>query len=316
MGLVNIMNKDVKLVMVGGKGGVGKTTCASAIALKLAMDGKRVLVISSDPTPSLSDIFEVPIGSEEVKITEKYALYGLEIASDVVLAKWKERFGDEIYEVISTFANIDYDFVDYVGTAPGIEEEYMLSFIIELVESDKYDIVVWDTAPAGHTLRLLRLPHLFLKHMEAATKFYMNMYGYLEKLKDAVRLKASKRSLLEIIGNWEALSERIVDFIRNEKLTKYLIVTIPEALGVKLTERVIAEFKENMLKVENIVVNYVVKDADCEFHKTRKAMQKHYLDFLENTYKDTNLVILNLTPQEVKGLESIAVISRALFSGP
>ncbi len=144
MGLVNIMNKDVKLVMVGGKGGVGKTTCASAIALKLAMDGKRVLVISSDPTPSLSDIFEVPIGSEEVKITEKYALYGLEIASDVVLAKWKERFGDEIYEVISTFANVDYDFVDYVGTAPGIEEEYMLSFIIELVESDKYDIVVWD----------------------------------------------------------------------------------------------------------------------------------------------------------------------------
>ena len=316
MGLVNIMNKYVKLVMVGGKGGVGKTTCASAIALKLAMDGKRVLVISSDPTPSLSDIFEVPIGSEEVKITEKYALYGLEIASDVVLAKWKERFGDEIYEVISTFANVDYDFVDYVGTAPGIEEEYMLSFIIELVESDKYDIVVWDTAPAGHTLRLLRLPHLFLKHMEAATKFYMNMYGYLEKLKDAVRLKASKRSLLKIIGSWEALSERIVDFIRNEKLTKYLIVTIPEALGVKLTERVIAEFKENMLKVENIVVNYVVKDADCEFHKTRKAMQKHYLDFLENTYKDTNLVILNLTPQEVKGLESIAVISRALFSGP
>ncbi len=316
MGLVNIMNKDVKLVMVGGKGGVGKTTCASAIALKLAMDGKRVLVISSDPTPSLSDIFEVPIGSEEVKITEKYALYGLEIASDVVLAKWKERFGNEIYEVISTFANVDYDFVDYVGTAPGIEEEYMLSFIIELVESDKYDIVVWDTAPAGHTLRLLRLPHLFLKHMEAATKFYMNMYGYLEKLKDAVRLKASKRSLLEIIGSWEALSERIVDFIRNEKLTKYLIVTIPEALGVKLTERVIAEFKENMLKVENIVVNYVVKDADCEFHKTRKSMQKHYLDFLENTYKDTNLVILNLTPQEVKGLESIAVISRALFSGP
>jgi arsenite-transporting ATPase len=316
VGLVNIMNKDVKLVMVGGKGGVGKTTCASAIALKLAMDGKRVLVISSDPTPSLSDIFEVPIGSKEVKITEKYALYGLEIASDVVLAKWKERFGDEIYEVISTFASVDYDFVDYVGTAPGIEEEYMLSFIIELVESDKYDIVVWDTAPAGHTLRLLRLPHLFLKHMEAATKFYMNMYGYLEKLKDAVRLKASKRSLLEIIGSWEALSERIVDFIRNEKLTKYLIVTIPEALGVKLTERVIAEFKENMLKVENIVVNYVVKDADCEFHKTRKAMQKHYLDFLENTYKDTNLVILNLTPQEVKGLESIAVISRALFSGP
>lgn len=316
MGLVNITNKDVKLIMVGGKGGVGKTTCASAIALKLAKDGKRVLVISSDPTPSLSDIFEVSIGSEEVKITEQFALYGLEISSDVVLAKWKERFGDEIYEVISSFANVDYDFVDYIGTAPGIEEEYMLSFIIELVESGKYDVVVWDTAPAGHTLRLLRLPHLFLKHMEAATKFYMNMYGYLEKLKDAVKFKASKRSLLEIIGSWEALSERIVDFIRNERITKYLIVTIPEALGVKLTERVIAEFKENMLNVENIVVNYVVKEADCAFHQKRMEMQGHYLNFLKNSYKDTNLVILNLSPWEVKGLDRIAGISGELFSNP
>ncbi len=316
MGLVNIMDSDVKLIMVGGKGGVGKTTCASAVALKLAMDGKRVLVISSDPTPSLSDIFEVSIGNEEVKITENYELYGLEISSDVVLSKWKERFGEEIYEVISCFANVDYDFVDYIGTAPGIEEEYMLSFIIELVESGKYDIVVWDTAPAGHTLRLLRLPHLFLKHMEAATKFYMNMYGYLEKLKDAMKFKASKRSLLEIIGSWEALSERIVEFIRNKKLTKYLIVTIPEALGVKLTERVITEFNENLLKIENIVVNYVVKEADCEFHRARMEMQKHYLNLLANDYKNTNLVILHLTAWEVKGVERIAGISQALFSSP
>lgn len=316
LGLVNIANDETKLIMVGGKGGVGKTTCASAIALKLAKDGKRVLVISSDPTPSLSDIFEVPIGSDEVQIAERYSLFGMEIGSDVVLKKWKERFGGEIYEVISSFANVDYDFVDYVGTAPGIEEEYMLNFIIELVESGKYDVVVWDTAPAGHTLRLLRLPHLFLKHMEAATKFYMNIYGYLEKLKDAVKLKASKRSLLEIIGSWEVLSERIVDFIRDEHCTKYVIVTIPEALGVKLTERVIAEFTENLLRVENIIVNYVVKDADCEFHRIRKAMQEKYLTFLENIYRETNLVILNVTPLEVKGLDRIEQVSQALFSSP
>lgn len=313
MGLVNVTGSDVKLIMVGGKGGVGKTTCASAVALRLAMNGKRVLVISSDPTPSLSDIFEVSIGSDETRISQKYELYGLEIASDVVLAKWKERFGGEIYEVISTFANVDYDFVDYVGTAPGIEEEYMLSFIIELVESGKYDVVVWDTAPAGHTLRLLRLPHLFLKHMEAATKFYMNMYGYLEKLKDAVRLKSSKRSLLEIIGSWEALSERIVEFIRNEKLTKYLIVTIPEALGVKLTERIIKELRENMLTVDNIVVNHVVKEGDCEFHKARKKMQQYYLDFLSTTYSDTNIVTLYLAPWEIKGMDRIEEVSQTLF---
>lgn len=313
MGLKHINDSNVKLIMVGGKGGVGKTTCASSIAVKMASDGKKVLLISSDPTPSLSDIFEVDIGSGEVRIDDALELYGLEISSDVVLMRWKERFGTEIYEVISSFANVDYDFVDYIGTAPGIEEEYMLSFIIELVESGKYDVVVWDTAPAGHTLRLLHLPHLFLKHLEAATKFYMNMYSYLEKLKGISGLKGSKRTLLEIIGSWEALSERIVDFIRDGQLAKYVIITIPEALGVKLTERMIRELEENQLIVENIVINHVVKDADCAFHTARKKMQNHYIDLIKNTYKDINVVILYLSAEEVKGIERIADAGRKLF---
>jgi arsenite/tail-anchored protein-transporting ATPase len=313
VGLKHIADGNVKLIMVGGKGGVGKTTCASAIALKMAMDGRKVLVISSDPAPSLSDIFELTIGSEERRITEQYELYGLEISSEVVLKKWKERFGPEIYEVVRSFADIDYDFVDYIGTAPGIEEEYMLSYIMELTESDKYDVVVWDTAPAGHTLRLLRLPHLFLKHMEAATKFYMNIYGYLEKLKDAVKLKGSKRTLLEVIGSWEALSEQIVAFIRNRDVTKYVIVTIPEALGVKLTERVIKEFNENRLEVENIIINHVVKDADCDFHKVRREMQGHYIDIIRNEYEEVNMVILYLAAREIRGIARIMEVSKALF---
>ncbi len=232
MGLVNIKDERVKLVMVGGKGGVGKTTCAAAIALKLAMDKQRVLVISSDPAPSLSDIFEKEIGDRETKIHDMYDLYALEVSSEIVLKRWKERFGPEIYEVLSSFASVDYDFVDYIGTAPGIEEEYMLNFIMELVEGKSYDVVVWDTAPAGHTLRLLKLPELFLAHMEAATKFYMNIYGYLEKIKEAVKLKESKRTLLEIIAGWESLSERIAAFIRNPEAVKYLVVTISRSPGV------------------------------------------------------------------------------------
>jgi Oxyanion-translocating ATPase len=111
MGLINIADAGVKLIMVGGKGGVGKTTCAASIALKIAMEGKRVLVISSDPTPSLSDIFEVAVGDKESRIHDLYELYGLEVSSDIVLKRWKERFGPEIYEVVSSFASVDYDFV-------------------------------------------------------------------------------------------------------------------------------------------------------------------------------------------------------------
>jgi arsenite-transporting ATPase len=313
MSLAGIEDGHVKLVMVGGKGGVGKTTCAAAIALKFAMDKRKVLVISSDPAPSLSDIFEKEVGDREVRIHDQYELYALEVSSEIILRRWKKRFGPEIYDVLSSFADVDYDFVDYIGSAPGIEEEYMLNFIMELVESKTYDVVVWDTAPAGHTLRLLKLPELFLSHMEAATKFYMNIYSYLEKIKEAVKLKESKKTLLEIIASWESLAERIVAFIRNPLMVKYLIVTIPEALGVKLTERVIGELEENQLRVENIIINNVVKESDCEFHRIRSIMQAHYIDLLENTYKDKSLTVLYCAPHEIKGVERIMEVSRSLF---
>jgi arsenite-transporting ATPase len=300
--------------MIGGKGGVGKTTCASAIALHFSLQGKKTLIISSDPTPSLSDIFEMEIGDLETPIQNAKNLYGIEISSEGVLRKWKDRFGPEIYEVVSSFTSLDYDFVDYIGGAPGIEEEYMLNYILELVESAQYDLVVWDTAPAGHTLRLLHLPQIFLKHLEAATKFYMNLYSYFEKLKESVKLKKGKRSLLEIISGWEDLAEKVVNFIRDPQKSDFIIVTIPEALGVRQTERIIKDFDEYQLNVKHLIINYVIQEADCNFHKIRKEMQQNYIQILEQQYSPRiGLIEIPLMPQEVKGVERIRKISDILF---
>ncbi len=312
---LNRLDKEPKrLIMIGGKGGVGKTTCASAIAVHFSLQGKKTLIISSDPTPSLSDIFEMEIGDQERAIKHLDNLYGIEISSEAVLKKWKERFGPEIFEVVSSFASVDYDFVDYIGGAPGIEEEYMLNYILELVEGGQYDLVVWDTAPAGHTLRLLHLPQIFLKHLEAATKFYMNLYSYLEKLKETVKLKKSKRSLLEIISGWEDLAEKVVNFIRDPQKSEFIIVTIPEALGVKQTERIIKDFDEYQLKVHYLIVNYVIQEADCEFHKLRSEMQQNYIKILKDQYSQRiSLIETPLFPHEIKGVEKIRRISEILF---
>ena len=312
---LNRLDKEPKrLIMIGGKGGVGKTTCASAIALHFSLEGKKTLIISSDPTPSLSDIFEMEIGDQETPIKNVKNLYGIEVSSEVVLKKWKERFGPEIFEVVSSFASVDYDFVEYIGGAPGIEEEYMLNYILELVESGQYDLVVWDTAPAGHTLRLLHLPQIFLKHLEAATKFYMNLYSYFEKLKESVKLRKGKRSLLEIISGWEDLAEKVVSFIRDPQKSDFIVVTIPEALGVRQTERIIKDFDEYQLKVNHLIVNYVIKEADCDFHKMRREMQQNYIKILNDLYSHRiRLIEIPLFSHEIKGVERINRISEILF---
>ena len=303
-----------KLIMVGGKGGVGKTTCSAALAFHLARSGEKTLLISSDPTPSLSDIFEAEIGSKEKRIKGVENLYGLEISSEIILQRWKERFGPEIYEVLSAFSNLDYDFVDYIGGAPGIEEEYMLHSILELVESGKYGRVVWDTAPAGHTLRLLHLPQLFLNHLEAAARFYMNLYGALEKVARTVRLKKSKRTILQIIEGWKDLSQKVLDFIRDREKTAYVVVTIAEALGVRLTERLLKDFDEFHLTVGHLIVNYLVQEADCDFHRQRQAMQRKYLKTLNDKYRrKMSLVEVPLLPYEVRGVKRIAQMAEILF---
>ena len=304
-----------QLILVGGKGGVGKTTCAAAIAVRMAESGRKTLILSSDPTPSLSDIFEITIGAQETPIPHAPNLSALEISSEIVRAKWKDRFGPEIYEVVSSFADLDYDFVlDYVGGAPGIEEEYMLYFIMELVREKRYDLVVWDTAPAGHTLRLLHLPEIFLRHLEGATKFYLNLYSYLERAKEAVKLKKGKRSLLEIISGWQTLSNDIAEFIRDERLAQYIVVTIPEALGVKQTERIIQDFDAHSLPVNYLIINHVIAEADCAFHRTRREMQAHYINLLSEEYRERlNLTLLPLSPKEIKGIESIRQASQILF---
>jgi len=304
-----------KLILVGGKGGVGKTSCSAAIAFHFAMQGQRTLIISSDPTPSLSDIFEFSLTAEEQQIAGVNNLYALEIQSEVILQKWKERFGPEIHQVLMAFSNLDYDFIDYIGGAPGIEEEYMLNFIKELAESGKYERIVWDTAPAGHTLRLLHLPQLFLNHLEAAAKFYLNLYGAFEKIAQTVRLEKSKKSILEIISGWKDLSQEILDFLRDESQTSFILVTIAEGLGVRLTERILKEFHEYGLAVRHLIVNHLIKEADCLFHRQRKLMQEKYLQELQESYNHKlKLVEVPLLAEEVKGIKKIQEIASILFA--
>ena len=296
-----------RVLMFGGKGGVGKTTTSATTALHFASAGQRTLIISSDLTPSLSDIFETEIGATETPIPGMPNLWGLEIDPDEVMRRWKIKFGPEIYEASQVFVDMPYDqVVDYVGMAPGIQEEFLLDFILEQVRDGRYDLVVWDTAPAGDTLRLLELPYKFLSHLRVAPKMYLGVRD---------KLGLSKVPFLELIDSWKELSQEITGFIRDPANTEFVLVTIPEALGVYQARRVVEELAHLGLDVHHLIVNHVIAQADAEFLQRRQAMQRPYLDLLVQEYGQRMAITqLPLFADEMKGTTQLKKIEKILFA--
>lgn len=296
-----------RVLMFGGKGGVGKTTSSAATALHFARRGLRTLIISSDLTPSLSDIFETEIGPVEQPIPGVENLYGLEIDPDEVMRRWKEKFGPEVYAAASALVDLPYDeVVDYVAMAPGIQEEFMLDYILERIRDRRYDLIVWDTAPAGDTLRLLGLPQRFLEHLRVAPKVYL-------EVRDTFKL--SRTPFLEIIESWKQLSEQTIRFFTDPGNVEFIMVTIPEALGVDQSRRVMRDLRRHGLAIRYLIVNNVIREPNCEFHRQRWEMQQRYLRRLrEELDGHLTLVELPLLPYEVKGVERLAEVERYLFA--
>ncbi len=306
MTLAGLDRSERRVVMFGGKGGVGKTTSSAATALHYALSGRRTLIMTSDYTPSLSDIFEAQIGPRERAVPGVDNLFAIEIAPDEVMRRWKEKFGPEVYEAASALVDLPYDeIVDYVAMAPGIQEEFMLDYILERVREGRYDLVVWDTAPAGDTLRLLDLPRRFIEHLRTAPRVYV-------ELRDAFSL--SRAPLTELIKSWTELAEDVTRFFTDPSNVGFILVTIPEALGVYQTRRVRRSLAEHGIDVSHLVVNHVVLDAECDFLRQRRDMQEPYIRMLEAEYGATiGLTQIPLLPYEIKGVDRLREVERRLF---
>jgi len=307
MTLVALDQAQRRVLMFGGKGGVGKTTSSAATALHFALSGRRTLIITSDYTPSLSDIFEAEIGPQERAVPGIDRLFALEIDPDEVMRRWKKKFGPEVYEAASALVDMPYDdLVDYVAMAPGIQEEFMLDYILERVREEEYDKIVWDTAPAGDTLRLLDLPRRFIEHLRTAPKVYM-------EVRDTFNL--SKTPFTHLIESWKALAQEVTQFFSDAEKVEFVLVTIPEALGVYQTRRVKQNLEEHGIDVHHMVVNHVIVDPSCDFLRQRREMQEPYIEMLEREYSDTvELVKVPLMPYEVKGIDRLREVEEWLFA--
>ena len=289
-----------KVVMLCGKGGVGKTTCAAATALHCAATGQKTLVISSDLTPSLRDIFEIEGGQKPAKVSDN--LYVDEISYEGIKALWDKKFGPEVYDVFSSLVDISYeDFVDFITSIlPGLRDEFMVDYIRELSESGQFEKIVWDTAPAGQTLGLLRMPSMVNEHLKAAPRIYSSL----------IATGPRKRSVLGVIKAWQELSDNDMEFLKKE--VELNLVTIAEALAVRQIDGILAELQNYGLRINNLIINQVVEEPDSPFLQSKARMQQTYIAELERKYS-SKFTILPLFPDEIKGTEKLKDVARRLF---
>lgn len=290
-----------RITMFTGKGGVGKTTCAAASALHHAAAGEKTLLISTDPTPSLSHIFEVTPRREPLQVAPNLTL--AELGMDEIKEMWDRKFGREVYQVFASFVDLSYpDFVAFVtAVLPGLQEEFMVDYIRELSLTGDYRRIVWDTAPLGQTLGLLKMPAIIGEHLKPAPRIY-------SRLKSAA---GTRRSVLDIIAGWEKLSAADVAFLRTD--VHFVIVTIPEALAYRQIEGVFGEFREFGFEIEAIVINNVVDGAASQFLKERAAAQRPYREQLRERYRHLDIVEVPLMSREIKGIDRLELIAGHLF---
>jgi arsenite-transporting ATPase len=256
--LNTIAPAGVQLLFFGGKGGVGKTTCAAAASLALAKrrPGARILLISTDPAHSVADVLAVPLGDDERSIPAGPPnLRAREMDAERAFAAWRERHGEQTEEAVGVFTQ-DRGTQDRGGvgelldlTPPGIDELIAVSSLLDAVfgtdeGAPAFDLVVVDTAPTGHALRLLEMPELAL-----AWDHYL--LSLLLKYREAVGLGDLASGLVALSRNLK----RFQELLRDPARCRFVAVTRAAELPRRETARLLRALKGLGIAVPAVILN-------------------------------------------------------------
>ena len=299
-----------QFVLYGGKGGVGKTTIATATGLRLAEAGFETLVVSTDPAHSLGDAVEETIGPEPVGIRD--GLWGVEVDPQAGIDRYEAIFRALAEEFDDAGIDLDEQQVAELfssGVLPGSDELAALDGLATYIDDDRFDRVVFDTAPTGHTLRLLDLPEVLDRGLATALD-----------LRDQVRRKVdTARTMLfgpmgrkrrddgpDEFTEMRDRMERVGAALRDPERTEFRVVTIPETMAVRESERLVAQLREFEVPVTTLVVNKLIDDpGDCERCRGKQAVQAEALAALRESLPDLELWTVPDESGEVTGLAAL-----------
>lgn len=270
-----LTNPSLQFIFVGGKGGVGKTTSSCALSVQRALASKRAgaagktLLISTDPAHNLSDAFSQQFDGTPQRVANCAALDEagavlecMEIDPEQVMEK---EFGAVVEGLQDELIS---DFREWITSVPGIDEAMALAEVLALVDSGEYSTLVFDTAPTGHTLRLLQLPQVLKAGIEKLQSWQTRLGGVMgaiagafNKDSDAAAQANSLKRLREKLKHYQVQVERIADIFRDVDKTTFVCVCIAEHLSVFETVRLVTELRKQGISQSHVLVNQLVPRA-------------------------------------------------------
>ena len=309
---------------------MGKTTTSASTAVWLADSGLRVLLVSSDPAHSTSDSLGVDLTSEPTPVEGVPGLFGLELNPEAKLSTFMPKLGESLSDMSSSpFAALgglggmfDQSAKDEIQSIkeevdsselvlPGLDEAIAFDELLKHVENPSWDVIVFDTAPTGHTLRFLSLPEL----IEAGSGRLLRM----------MRVSGGIRSMLFGRKQSDAMKEELERFRRrvlhvrrvlsDSSTTSFTLVTIPERMGVNETVRANQSLGEYDLPVTGCLVNRVTPELDHPFLQRRRSEEQNHISELEDTL-DVPVTTMELFDSEVQGLERLRTYGQLLYGEP
>lgn len=302
-----------EILFFGGKGGVGKSTSASAFALASAEAGYRTLLVSTDPAHNLSDLFDQAIGDEKTALAGN--LWGMEIDPQQEARRYIERVKQNLKGVVrSSMADEVNRQIDMAAVSPGSDESALFDRLIHIIleEKEAVDTIVFDTAPTGHTVRLLSLPEMMEAWMEGMLKRRSKVNdNYSQWMNDG---EPVEDPIYQILMERKDRFSRVRRILMDPKRTACVYVLVPEKLPIAETKRALQLLEQVNMPVPAILINKCMPESagSSPFIQKRRAQEADYIKQIKEAFPGQQQTYLPLLEEDIHSIADIRTIAEAI----